>query len=152
MRRCAGQFHRRDRKPANTGEVNLFARKVAARLKPNRLTEFTNLMECEILPWLRKQEGFRDLIVLGAPDGIEVAAISFWDHAANAQAYQASGYQEALEILATFLDGTPYVKTFEVLGSTFQRIALAPLPEKQENPVHETGSAQPGYRSYETSV
>ncbi len=130
----------------------MFARKVATRLKPNTLTEFTNLMECEILPWLQKQEGFRDLIVLAAPDGMEVAAISFWDHAANAQAYQASGYQDALEILAQFLDGTPYVKTFEVVGSTFQRIALAPLPGKQENPIHETGSAQPGYRSYETSV
>ena len=42
---------------ANTREVDMFARKVAARLKPNSLTEFTNLMECEILSWLRKQEG-----------------------------------------------------------------------------------------------
>jgi hypothetical protein len=45
----------------------MFARKVAARLKPNSLTEFTNLMEHEILPWLRKQEGFLDLITLAAP-------------------------------------------------------------------------------------
>jgi hypothetical protein len=49
----------------------MFARKVAARLKPNSLTEFTNLMEHEILPWLRKQEGFLDLITLAAPDGLE---------------------------------------------------------------------------------
>jgi hypothetical protein len=64
-------------KPSNTGEVVVFARKVAARLKPNSLVEFSRLMECEILPWLKKQEGFLDLIVLAAPGGIEVATISF---------------------------------------------------------------------------
>jgi hypothetical protein len=126
----------------------MFARGVAARLKPNTLTEFAKLMEGEILPWLRKQKGFRDLIVLAAPDGIEIAAISFWDHEANAQAYQASGYREALNILAEFLDGAPYVKTFDVVGSTFHRVALAPLPENQRQL---TGSPQSGYRSYETS-
>jgi len=130
----------------------VFARKVAARLKPNTLKEFTDLMAGEILPWLRKQEGFRDLIVLAARDGMEVAAISFWDYEANAQAYQASGYQEALEILAQFLDGPPYVKTFDVVGSTFQSIILAPLTQKQENPAQETGASQSSYHSYETSV
>jgi hypothetical protein len=58
----------------------MFARKVAARLRPNSLSEFTDLMEREILPWLRKQEGFLDLIMLADPDGREVATISFWDH------------------------------------------------------------------------
>ena len=130
----------------------MFARKVAARLKPNKLTEFANFMESEILPWLREQEGFRDLIVLAAPDGMEVAAISFWDQEANAQAYQARGYLKALKILAKFLDGAPYVKTFEVVGSTFQRVALAPLAEKHEHAVEETESLQPGYRSHGTSA
>jgi len=46
----------------------MFARKVAARLKPNSLPEFTNLMSSEILPWLRTQDGFLDLITLAAPD------------------------------------------------------------------------------------
>ena len=55
----------------------MIARKVAARLKPNSLTEFTNLMEYEILPWLRKQEGFLDLITLAVPGSREVATISF---------------------------------------------------------------------------
>jgi len=57
----------------------MVARKVAARLKPNSLAEFTNLMEDAILPWLRKQEGFLDLITLAVPGGREVATISFWE-------------------------------------------------------------------------
>ena len=102
----------------------MFARKVAVLLKPNSLREFTKLMECQILPWLRKQEGFQDLIVLAAGDGREVATISFWDHQASAEAYNTGGYPEAVEILQRLLDGIPYLKTFDVVSSTFQRAAL----------------------------
>jgi heme-degrading monooxygenase HmoA len=115
----------------------MFARKVAARLKPNSLTEFTRLIEREILPWLRRQEGFLDLITLSAPDGTEVATISFWDHQQNAQAYSASGYPDALEILEALLDAPPYVKTFDVVHSTFRNSACAP-PEKSGNPAQKS--------------
>jgi heme-degrading monooxygenase HmoA len=144
-------FHHRIGSQSNTGEVDMFARKVAARLQPNSLTEFRNLMDFEILPWLRKQEGFLDLIILAVPDGREVATISFWDNKGNAQAYNSSGYPDVLKILGKLLDGTPYVKMFDVVHSTFQKVALA-RPPKAENRGHETGSAQLGYRSHETSV
>ena len=127
----------------------MYVRKVAARLKPNSLMEFTNLIEGEILPWLRKQDGFRDLITLAAPDGREVTTISFWDHERNAQAYNASGYPKVLKILGKLLDGAPYVKVFDVVGSTFQRVAR---PAEAENLVQEAGSEQRSYVSYETRV
>jgi heme-degrading monooxygenase HmoA len=109
----------------------MFARKVSARLRPNSLTEFVNLMEREILPWLRKQEGFQDLITLATGDGREVATISFWDLKGNAQAYNSSGYPEASRILEKILDGTPYVKTFNVVSSTFQMGARARTREAE---------------------
>jgi hypothetical protein len=89
-------------------------------------------MECVILPWLRKQEGFLDLIVLAIPGGREVATISFWDHRGHAEAYNSSCYPEGLKILAKLLDGTPYVKTFDVVSSTFQRVGLAPPPAAED--------------------
>jgi heme-degrading monooxygenase HmoA len=139
------RFHAGYESQANTGEVEMFARKVAARLKPNSLSEFARLMECEILPWLRKQEGFLDLITLAVPDRTEVATISFWDHKRNAQAYNSSGYPEVLKILGKLLDGTPYVKTFGVVGSTFQRIT--PEHELETGTlVQESGSVQLGCR------
>ena len=98
----------------------MFARKVAALLKPNSLPEFTKLIESEILPWLRKQDGFLDLVILAVPNSDEVATISFWDHQANVDAYQTTGYPEVMEILGKLLDRAPYVKTFEVVGSTFR--------------------------------
>jgi hypothetical protein len=119
----------------------MFARKVAARLKPNSLTEFTNIIEREILPWLRTQEGFLDLITLAVPDGSQVTTISFWDQKGNAQAYQSSGYPEVLKILGKLLDGTPYVKTFDVVSSTLQRTALA-RPAEGEDLAQETSSTQ----------
>ena len=121
----------------------MVARKVAARLKPNSLTEFTNLMEREVLPWLREQEGFLDLIILAVPHCREVATISFWDDKVNAHSYNSSGYPEALRMLETLLDGAPYVKTFEVVGSTFQGVTLAP-PQAQ-NLVVENRPAQLGF-------
>jgi hypothetical protein len=142
---CDGFYCKQGNQPT-TGEVDMFARKVSARLKPDALTEFTNLMEREILPWLRTQEGFLDLITLAAPDCSEVAAISFWDNNGNALAYNSSGYPKALEILGKLLDGAPYVKTFDVVSSTFRGTAIAPPPEA-ENLARETASAQLGCRS-----
>jgi hypothetical protein len=110
----------------------MFARKVAARLKPNTLTEFTNLMEREILPWLRNQEGFLDLITLAAADGSEVTTISFWEQPGSAQTYNANGYPQVLMILEKLLDSAPYVKTFNVVSTTFRNPARTPLLEGQQ--------------------
>jgi heme-degrading monooxygenase HmoA len=131
--------YRRREASRTLGRWTLVARKVAARLKPNSITEFTNLMECEILPWLRTQEGFLDLIILAVPDGREVATISFWDDKGNAQAYNTRGYPKALKILEKLLDGTPYIKTFDVVSSTFQGVTLARLAET-DNLVQKTAS------------
>ncbi len=134
----------------------MFARKVAVRLKPNSLAKFTNLIECEILPWLRQQEGFLELITLAAPDGSEVATISFWDREEDAQAYKASVYPEVLQMLEQLLDGVPYVKTFNVVRPTLQRIVPARPPKKEksekQNPLDDTGPISLGYRAYESSV
>jgi hypothetical protein len=128
----------------------MFARKVAAQLKPNSLTEFTNLMECEILPWLRTQEGFLDLIMLVVPDGREVTAISFWDHRGNAQKYHSSGYPEVLKTLEKLLDGTPYVKTFNVVSSTLHKLHTLG-PTVSGDSVEHVGAPQPDRPEYETS-
>ena len=126
----------------------MLARKVAARLKPNSITEFTNLIECEILPWLRKQEGFLDLITLAAPDGLEVATISFWDQRSGAQAYVATAYPEGLKLLGRLLDAPPYVKLFDVVGSTFRQIALTQRAEPEDLAQQTTAPIE--YRRHET--
>lgn len=100
----------------------MFARNVSMNLKPNTLTEFLKAMENEIVPLLRKQKGFQDEITLSVPRRSEVVAISFWDQNENAKAYHSSGYPEVLKILKKFLDGTPHVRTFDVVSSTLQKV------------------------------
>ena len=129
----------------------MFARKVAVRLKPDSLKKFVGLMEGEIIPWLRQQPGFLDLITLAAPDGSEVATISFWDQEGNAEAYDSSGYPEALKILEKLLDGKPYVKTFNVISSTLQKVDFAESPEREisqaVSAITDTGPIQVACRS-----
>ena len=122
----------------------MFARKVSALLKPDSVSEFAKLMEREVLPWLRKQKGFLDLIILVVPNGSEVATISFWDQPASAEAYNRSGYPEVLEILEGLLDGCPYVKTFEVVSSTLQTSPSVSSSEAEN--LQEAATTQFGYR------
>lgn len=128
----------------------MFARKVSVRLKPDSLGTFTNLIEREILPWLRRQKGFLDLITLSLPDGSEVATISFWDQEDHAQAYNASGYPQVLEVLEEILDAIPYVKTFEVVGSTIPTLNPA-RPHNAGNLLHNP-PAPLGCVSFETNL
>jgi hypothetical protein len=45
----------------------MFARSISIRLKPNSVAEFTQLIEKETLPLLRKQKGFQDEMTFVAP-------------------------------------------------------------------------------------
>ena len=49
----------------------MFARKVYMHLKPNSVAEFTQRLEKDVLPLLRKQKGFQDEITLVGHGGTE---------------------------------------------------------------------------------
>ena len=103
----------------------MFTRHVIMELKPNATTEFANVIDSKVLPLLRKQKGFRDLITFSAPDRSEAVAISFWDTKEEADAYNVGGYPEVLKTLAEMVEGTPRVGIAEVVTSTFQKLAAA---------------------------
>jgi len=103
----------------------MFARHVSMHLKPNTRAEFTQAIENEILPLLRKQHGFQDEIAFVATgSGTEVVAISLWDKKEDAEAYHRGSYPEVLKALAKVVDGTPEVRNFEVANSTLQKTAV----------------------------
>ena len=103
----------------------MFARKVRMHLKPNSVAEFTQRLENNVLPLLRKQKGFQDEITFVGQSGTEAFAISLWDKAENAEAYNRASYPEVTKILATVLEGAPQVETFNVANSTFHKLAAA---------------------------
>ena len=102
----------------------MFARNVSIHLKSNMLSDYTRTFEKEVLPVLRKQNGFKDEITFASSGGADVTAISLWDNKANAEAYNTNAYPEVLKTLAKFIEGTPKVQTGEVVNSTFHKIAV----------------------------
>ena len=103
----------------------MFARRVSMQLKPNSIAEFTERLEKEVIPLLRKQKGFQDEITFVVPGGTEAFGISLWDNRENAEAYNRETYPGLTKILARVVEGTPKVETYEVSNSTFHKIAAA---------------------------
>ena len=101
----------------------MFARNVRLQLKPNMTAQFTQTLEKEVLPMLRKQEGFRDEVDFVVPNGTEAISISFWQSKENAEAYNRSTYPEVLKALNKVVEGSPQLQTYEVSNSTFHKIA-----------------------------
>jgi hypothetical protein len=63
----------------------MFARKVSLQLKPNSVAAFTQIIEKDIIPLLRQQQGFQDEIAFVVPGGPEAVAISVWDQQEHAE-------------------------------------------------------------------
>jgi hypothetical protein len=101
----------------------MYARIVSISLKSNNVSEFTQTFEQDILPLLRKQNGFQDEITFLSPNGKDVLAISLWDRKESADGYSRDTYPQVLKALEKVADGTPEVRAYEVGTSTFHEIA-----------------------------
>jgi hypothetical protein len=101
----------------------VFARQVSMHLKANSVAELTQRLEKEVVPMLRKLKGFHDEITFVNHRGTEALAISLWDQAENAEIYSRSVYPAIVKILSGVIEGTPAVDTFDVINSTFHKIA-----------------------------
>jgi hypothetical protein len=105
----------------------MYARNVSFHLKSNMLADYTRAFDKDILPLLRKQNGFKDEITFSGPNGIDVTAISLWDNKADAEKYNTNSYPEVLKTMARFIEGTPKVQTSDVVSSTFHKVAVHAL-------------------------
>jgi hypothetical protein len=117
----------------------MFARNLSFRVKPNMLPAYTRIFDRDILPLLRRQNGFRDEITFSGtrgqrgfkdettftgPGGTDLTIISLWDNKASAETYNTNCHPEVLNTLARFIEGTPEIQTFEVYSSTFYKTAV----------------------------
>lgn len=92
-----------------------FAREVHFQLKNGKEKEFTDLFEKEILPILRKQNGFQEEVTLVNPKG--AVGISLWDNRQHAETYGKAGYPQVLAKLTPVIAGTPTVETYETAST-----------------------------------
>jgi heme-degrading monooxygenase HmoA len=100
----------------------MFAREVSFRLKPNTLNDFNQTFQKEIVPLLRKQPGFRDVVALAHDNNTDITAISLWDSKTQAETYSTGAYSTVIKTMEKFLDGTPTVKVSNVLHSTAHKL------------------------------
>ena len=99
----------------------MFARNVSIHLKSNMLSDYTRAFDKDVLPLLRKQNGFKDEITLAGPGGVDLTTISVWENKNDADTYNTNTYPTVLKTMARFIEGTPQVHTFDVVSSTFQK-------------------------------
>lgn len=92
-----------------------FARNVHFQIKSGKEIEFNNLFEKEVLPMLRKQNGFQEELTLVNPKGANF--ISLWDSRKNAETYETATYPQVLAKLTSFIVGTPSVETYDTASS-----------------------------------
>jgi len=95
----------------------MFARNVTLHVKPNQSKEVASKIEKEVLPILRKANGFRDLITMSREND-ETVGVSLWNTKEEAEAYSKNTFGQVSKILEPLIIGTPEVRSYDVSGST----------------------------------
>jgi Antibiotic biosynthesis monooxygenase len=103
----------------------MFVRKVSVRLKAGSAGEFIRKMEEEIIPLLRKQQGFLDEFTLISQTGKEIYAYSFWENSTDAEKYSQTTFAQVSSLLAGLIEGAVRTHTYMVANSTFHKLAAA---------------------------
>jgi len=102
-------------------------------------------VETDVLPVLRKQNGFKDEITFLAGDRAEAVAISLWDRKENADNYSRDTYPEVLKTLAKVVEGTPKVENYEVCELDIpqdRRAQVGPGLSKSQRSVQGSGGGR----------
>src|SRR5581483_12423372 len=103
---------------------SMFARFVELTIKSEKKTEFLKTFKEEIVPVLRKNTGFFDLI----PLQVEIApnkfyAISLWKTKFDVEKYEKEFYPRVKQILEPFLTSAPVVTFCTVEETVREKVA-----------------------------
>ncbi|MEO8090875.1 MAG: antibiotic biosynthesis monooxygenase [Gemmatimonadales bacterium] len=91
-------------------------RNVQFQVKHGKADEFTRMLNNDVIPTLRKQEGFTHEFAM--INGDRALGISIWKDRASADKYENAGYSKVLETLAPIIEGTPKVDTYELAATS----------------------------------
>jgi hypothetical protein len=103
----------------------MFARRASIHLKPNSVAQFSEKVEKEVIPVIRKQKGFRDLTAFVSPGGTEAFVMTLWEGPESAEAYGRESYPRIVKLLGNVIEGTPVLDTYNVSNSTSHKVAAA---------------------------
>jgi heme-degrading monooxygenase HmoA len=103
----------------------MFVRQVTAHLKPGKFDLLNKRLESEVIPLLKKQDGFRDELSFFDTEKNEAIAMSFWDSKKDAERYDRDIYPQISKKMQDAIDGTPLVRQFEIAHSTWYDVHAA---------------------------
>lgn len=93
-----------------------FIRNVEFQVKSGKSPEFQKLFTDEVMPMLKKQDGFKHELAMS--NGTNAVGISIWKDRSSAETYQTKVYPEILKKLTPLIDGTPRVQSYELTATT----------------------------------
>ena len=91
----------------NKGQV---ARSVRFDIAIDKNEEFHTIFRNDVLPLLKKQDGFKDELLL--VDDQHVLAISVWNNMDSARKYESTAYPQVDKTLRPVMFGKPTIETY----------------------------------------
>lgn len=104
----------------------MFARLVEATARPGKRDEIDRILRNELLPILKKQQGFVDLLGLFSDTNPnEGGGLSLWNSKSDAETfYSSTDYTNIMSRVKPLVEDMK-IHTFNVTISTFHKIAAA---------------------------
>jgi hypothetical protein len=108
----------------------MFVRNVTLKLNPDAINDLPLVLTNEVIPILRKQNGFRDEIICTSLDRTQVMALSFWDTKENCEAYARTARTDVLKAFGKLCDGNLTEETLELYVSTIHKLTASQTTAK----------------------
>lgn len=101
----------------------MFTRIVQCNLRTEKLNEARQALDSQVIPALKNQPGFVDVIESLQADTGHFVCMSLWRTREDADRYGRTEFPKIAERLRDFVNGEPVVNTLEVETSTIHSIA-----------------------------
>ena len=101
----------------------MFTRIVQCHLKNQRLDEARQALNNEVIPQLRRQPGFIDVIESLEPQTGQFVCMTLWNTREDADRYGQTEFPKTATRLRDFIADEPTVNTLQVETSTVHNIA-----------------------------
>jgi heme-degrading monooxygenase HmoA len=97
---------------------------IEGHIKPGKRNEFLAAWKKDILPALKKQQGFVDeILLLGSTEQDSGVGLSFWKTREEAERYHRSTFPRLTSAVQHLMNGSPTVRSFNVESSETFHIA-----------------------------
>jgi quinol monooxygenase YgiN len=107
------------------GVPSMFTRIVECYVKNDKTPDFNETLQNHVLPILRSQPGFVDLMALSSDDEPNrTVSISIWKSRADAERYQRDHFQEVADLIRPLLRDEPSIELYNVETSTAHRVTM----------------------------